>query len=220
MHLFTIEEGTLHGLHDQDGYKTTNGTSARAFTSVKISPTDALIKSLKITILGFRDYFSQNVTILKKSNNLIPQNLKQKYIQEIHPSLPWVSIFVPLHIQCTCSLNSLNTSTTKWKTLNSSHITMNMSCVKKSNSLTMEAVHTKTLVAVRFTPDEINFDVTFNGHQKSSKMVIKYVFNQILMTFTCNMKIDIIIVNLVVSSYYFLFFCELPYQSSIFLTLW
>ena len=91
---------------------------------------------------------SKNFTVFffKKWNCLNSHSVttfRQKYAQEIHPSIPLVNIFLHSHIQWIYSLNSLNTSTTKWKKFDFSHITRNMSCVKKSKSLTMEELHQK-----------------------------------------------------------------------------
>ena len=45
-----------------------------------------------------------------------------------------------------------------------------MSNVKKSNTWTMEEVHKKKQIDImRFTHSDVNFDVTYDGDQKSSK---------------------------------------------------
>ena len=46
---------------------------------------------------------------------------------------------------------------------------MNMSCIKKSNSLTLEEVHKKYVDTMRFTHNNVNFNVTYDGHQSPSK---------------------------------------------------
>ena len=57
---------------------------------------------------------------------------------------------------------------------------------------------------MRFTHIDINFDVTYDGHQKPSNVYTKY-FLPVLMTFICDVKIDI---NMCKAHYVNLFFCE------------
>ena len=44
-----------------------------------------------------------------------------------------------------------------------------MSNVKKSNTWTMEEVHKKKINLMRITHIDVNFDVTYDGDQKTSK---------------------------------------------------
>ena len=44
-----------------------------------------------------------------------------------------------------------------------------MSNVKKSNTQTMEEVHKKKIHIMRFTHNDVNFDVKYEGHQNCSK---------------------------------------------------
>ena len=55
---------------------------------------------------------------------------------------------------------------------------------------------------MRFTHFDVNFDVTYDGHQKPSKCAYK-VFGTILVTFTFDVKID---VNMCEPHYVNLFF--------------
>ena len=101
-------------------------------------------------------------------------------MQEIHPSFPWVNIFLPFHIQWRYSLNR---STTKWKPFDSCHITMKMSCIKNSNSLTMEEIH-KIKFTMRFIYNEV-FDINYGSHQMPSNCLCK-VFWPILIVWCQN----------------------------------
>ena len=59
---------------------------------------------------------------------------------------------------------------------------------------------------MRFTHTDVNFDVTDDGHQKTLKMSIESIFVPILMTLTCDIKID---VNMCEPHYVNLFFVDL-----------
>ena len=110
------------------------------------------------------------------------------------------------------SLNLLNTFTTKWKTFNSGHNTMNMLCThQKVNSLTMDEVQ-KT----------INWHNAFQtfwnqswGHVMVIKMFLKLCFVPILMTSICNVKLTLLCLNVVVSS---LLFVNIIHSQTLFVT--
>ena len=48
--------------------------------------------------------------------------------------------------------------------------------VKKSNTNTMEEVHKKKLIHImRFTHNDVNFDVKYEGHQNCSKTLSMHI---------------------------------------------
>ena len=52
-----------------------------------------------------------------------------------------------------------------------------MSCIKKSNSLTMEEIHKKYFDTMRLTHNDVKFDVTYDD-QKPLKIFAKSIFDQ------------------------------------------
>ena len=121
-------------------------------------------KSLKITHFGSRYYFSTKFYYFlkkSKSNWLILDSVTtfgQKYVKEIHSKHSLGKYFPTF----TCLVDTLNKSTKyiNYQVKGISHL----SCVKKSDSLTMEEVQTKKLDPMRFTHNKINHDVTYDSH--------------------------------------------------------
>ena len=110
-------------------------------------------------------------------------NLRQKYVQQIHHQHPLGTTF-------TYSVNIF----TKWVhyqgDLTLSHITMNKSCIKKSNNLTVEEVDKITWHSEVYTQWG-----QFWCHLWWSSIILKILikcFWPILMTFICDIKINII----------------------------
>ena len=50
-----------------------------------------------------------------------------------------------------------------------------MSNIKKSNTQTMEDVHKKKIHINRFTHNDVNFDVKYEGHQNCSKTFCMHI---------------------------------------------
>ena len=130
------------------------------------------------------------------------------------PSTSWVNIFLPSHIQWIYSLNSLNASTVKWKTFDSSHITMNMSYIKKSNNSTMEEINKGNLTQ---WGSHIMRSILMSHIMviKNPQNVHKICLQLVLMTFICDIKIGIIMYE---PHCVQLLFCEPLYSSC--LTFW
>ena len=107
------------------------------------------------------------------------------------PSVPWVNILLftkfieYIHYQV--------------KDM-TSHIAMNKSCIKKSNSSAMEDVHTQKTWHIKVTHNEVNFDVICDGHQNPQD-IHKICFSPIL-TQHVTSKFTSLCVNFIVSSFF------------------
>ena len=102
----------------------------------------------------------------------------------------WVNIFLPSHIH---GFNRFNEYIYyQVKDINIWLLCMNKSCIKKSNSFTMEKFTRKTT-----WHNEVNFDVAYDGHQKFSKY--SYVFGWFS---SVTSKFISLCVSLIVLSYF------------------